>query len=137
MSKDIVVPPGMSPRLRCAIDFVSDANNAEELDDKITAASKAIEELEIFINCVKVYQKRFKSEADVEQPFANDIRYIYPENGSKELVVVTTNLEKPWVAVDEALEKLGISRMSIIKTEYSYVHDEEKGRLIKCRMSMA
>lgn len=69
--------------------------------------------------------------------FADDIRYIYPENGSKELVVVTTNLEKPWVAVDEALEKLGISRMSIIKTEYSYVQDEKEGRLIECRMIMA
>lgn len=137
MSKDIIPPRGMSPRLRCAIDLISDANNAEELDDKITAACKAIEELEIFINCVKVYQQRFKSEADVEQPFANDIRYIYPENGAKELVVVTTNLEKPWVAVDEALEKLGISRMGIIKTEYSYVQDGEKGRLIECRMLMA
>lgn len=133
--KDIIPPPGMSPRLRCAIDFVSSANNAEELDDKIAAAYKAIEELEIFINNVKVYQKRFKS--DVETPFADDIRYIYPENGSKELVVITTNLEKPWVAVDEALTKLGISRMGIIKTEYSYVHDEEKGRLIECRMLMA
>lgn len=137
MSKDIIPPPGMSPRLRCAIDFVSAANNAEELGDKIAAAYKAIEELEIFINCVKVYQKRFKSEADVEQPFAKDIRYIYPENDDKELVVVTTSLEKPWVAVDEALEKVGISRTDIIRTEYSYVHDEEKGRLIECRMLMA
>lgn len=73
---------------------------------------------------------------DVETPFANDIRYIYPENGSKELVVVTANLEKPWVAVDEALEKLGIPRMGIIKTEYSYVQDEEKGRFIECRMTL-
>lgn len=69
--------------------------------------------------------------------FADDAHYIYPENGSKELVVVTKNLEKPWVAVDEALEKLGISRMGIIKTEYSYVQDEEKGRFIECRMLMA
>lgn len=69
--------------------------------------------------------------------FADDIRYIYPENGSKGLVVVTTNLEKPWVAVDEALEKLGISRTDIIKTEYSYVQDGEKGRLIECRMVLA
>ena len=68
--------------------------------------------------------------------FADDIRYIYPENGSKELVVVTTNLEKPWVAVDEALEKVGISRTDIIKTEYSYLHDEKKGRFIECRMLM-
>lgn len=73
----------------------------------------------------------------MRKDFADDIRYIYPENGSKELVVVTTNLEKPWVAVDEALEKLGISRMSIIKTEYSYVQDEKEGRLIECRMIMA
>lgn len=69
--------------------------------------------------------------------FADDIRYIYPENGAKELVVVTTNLEKPWVAVDEALEKLGIPRTDIIRTEYSYVQDEEKGRFIECRMTMA
>lgn len=74
---------------------------------------------------------------DVETPFANDIRYIYPENGAKELVVVTTNMEKPWVAVDEALEKLGISRMGIIKTEYSYIQDGEEGRFIECRMTMA
>lgn len=134
MRKDIIPPPGMSPRLRCAIDLISDTNNAEELEDKVTAASKAIEELEIFINCVKVYQKRFKSET--EQPFANDIRYIYPENGFKELVVVTTNLEKPWVAVDEALEKLGIPRTNIVKTEYSYLQDEKKGRLIECRMTL-
>lgn len=69
--------------------------------------------------------------------FADDSRYVYPENGPKELVVVTTNLEKPWVAVDEALEKVGISRTDIIKTEYSYVHDKEKGRVIECRMLMA
>lgn len=69
--------------------------------------------------------------------FADDIRYIYPENGPRELVVITENLEKPWVAVDEALEKLGISRTDIIKTEYSYVHDEKEGRLIECRMLMA
>lgn len=69
--------------------------------------------------------------------FADDIHYIYPENGAKELVVVTTNLEKPWVAVDEALEKLGISRTDIIKTEYSYVQDEKKGRFIECRMTLA
>lgn len=74
---------------------------------------------------------------DVETPFADDIRYIYPENGPKELVVVTTNLEKPWVAVDEALEKVGIPRTGIVKTEYSYLHDEEKGRFIECRMLMA
>lgn len=69
--------------------------------------------------------------------FADDIRYIYPENGPKELVVITTNLDKPWVAVDEALEKVGISRTDIIKTEYSYVQDGEKGRVIECRMLMA
>lgn len=68
--------------------------------------------------------------------FADDIRYVYPENGTKELVVVTENLEKPWVAVDEALEKVGIPRTSIIKTEYSYVQDEKKGRLIECRMTL-
>lgn len=69
--------------------------------------------------------------------FADDIRYIYPENGAKELVVVTANLEKPWVAVDEALKKVGIPRTDIIKTEYSYLHDEEKGRVIECRMKLA
>lgn len=74
---------------------------------------------------------------DVDQPFADDIRYIYPEDGSKELVVTTTNLEKPWVVVDEALEKVGISRTDIIRTEYSYVQDEKEGRFIECRMTMA
>lgn len=69
--------------------------------------------------------------------FTDDIRYVHPEYGPNELVVITANLEKPWVAVDEALEKLGISRMDIIKTEYSYLHDEEKGRFIECRMTMA
>lgn len=69
--------------------------------------------------------------------FADDIRYVYPENSPKELVVVTTNLDKPWVAVDEALEKVGISRTSIIKTEYSYLHDEKEGRFIECRMKLA
>lgn len=68
---------------------------------------------------------------------ADDIRYICPENGFKELVVTTTNLEKPWVAVDEALETVGIPRTDIIKTEYSYVQDGEKGRIIECRMLMA
>lgn len=68
--------------------------------------------------------------------FADDIHYVYPEDGPKELVVVTTNLEKPWVAVDEVLEKVGISRTDIIKTEYSYILDEEKGRLIKCYMTL-
>mgnify|MGYP000881855022 CR=1 FL=1 len=135
MSKDIVVPHGMSPRLRCAIDLISDANNAEELDDKITAASKAIEELEIFIRNVKIYQSKAKRVCEI--PFATETYYVYPEDGPNELVVVTANLEKPWVAVDEALVRLGISRMSIITTEYSYVHDKEKGRLIECRMTMA
>lgn len=69
--------------------------------------------------------------------FADDIRYIYPEDGPKELVVITENLEKPWVAVDEALEKVGISRTDIVKTEYSYLRDEEKGRFIECRMVLA
>lgn len=69
--------------------------------------------------------------------FADDIRYIYPEGGPKELVVTTANLDKPWVAVDKALEKLGISRTDIVKTEYSYVHDEKEGRFIECRMLMA
>ena len=69
--------------------------------------------------------------------FADDIRYVYPEDGAKELVVVTENLEKPWVAVDEALEKVGISRTDIIKTEYSYVQEEKEGRFIECRMTMA
>lgn len=68
--------------------------------------------------------------------FADDIRYVYPEDGPKELLVVTANLEKPWVAVDEALEKVGISRTSIIRTEYSYVQDEKEGRLIECRMTL-
>ena len=134
MSKDIVVPHGMSPRLRCAIDFVSDANNAEELDDKIAAAHKAIEELEIFIRNVNIYQSKAKRVH--EKPFATESHYISPEDGPNELVVITANLEKPWVTVDEILEKLGISRMCIITTEYSYVHDEEKGRLIKCRMTL-
>ena len=69
--------------------------------------------------------------------FADDIRYIYPEDGPHELVVITENLEKPWVAVDEALEKVGISRTDIIKTEYSYLHDEKEGRFIECRMVLA
>lgn len=73
----------------------------------------------------------------MSKDFVDDIRYIYPEDGPSELVVVTANLEKPWVAVDEALEKVGIPRMSIIRTEYSYVHDEEKGRFIECRMVLA
>nr|DAJ16182.1 MAG TPA: hypothetical protein [Siphoviridae sp. cttiG1] len=134
MSKDIVVPRSMSPRLRCAIDFVSNANNAEELNDKITAASKAIEELTIFIKNVKVYQAKAKRVCEI--PFATESHYISPEDGPNELVVITANLEKPWVAVDEALEKTGISRTDIITTEYSYVHDEEKGRLIECRMTL-
>lgn len=69
--------------------------------------------------------------------FADDTRYVYPENGPKELVVITENLEKPWVAVDEALEKLGIPRTDIVRTEYSYIHDEKEGRLIECRMKLA
>lgn len=73
---------------------------------------------------------------DLETPFATESHYISPEDGPNELVVITANLEKPWVAVDEVLEKLGISRTDIITTEYSYVHDEEKGRLIKCRMTL-
>ena len=69
--------------------------------------------------------------------FVDDTHYVYPENGPKELVVITTNLEKPWVPVDEALEKLGIPRTDIIKTEYSYLHDEKEGRIIECRMTLA
>lgn len=134
MREGIVTPHGMSPRLRCAIDFISNANNAEELDDKITAAHKAIEELEIFIKNAKVYQAKAKRVS--EKPFATETHYIYPEDRPNELVVITANLEKPWVAVDEVLVKLGISRMSIITTEYSYLHDENEGRLIECRMTL-
>lgn len=68
---------------------------------------------------------------------ADDIHYVYPEDGPRELVVITANLEKPWVAVDEALEKLGISRTDIIKTEYSYLYDEKEGRFVECRMVLA
>lgn len=134
MRKDIDVPRGMSPRLRCAIDFISNANNAEELDDKIKAAHKAIEELEIFMKNVRVYQAKAKRVR--EKPFATETHYVYPEDRPNELVVITANLEKPWVAVDEVLVKLGISRMSIITTEYSYIHDEKEGRLIECRMTL-
>lgn len=42
--------------------------------------------------------------------------------------------EQPFA--DEALEKVGIPRTDIIKTEYSYVHGEEKGRFIECRMTL-
>ncbi len=58
---------------------------------------------------MKVYQQRVSSQADVEQPFANDIRYIYPENGAQELVVAP-QIWMSLAAVDEALEKLGISQ---------------------------
>ena len=69
--------------------------------------------------------------------FADDIHYVYPEDGPKELVVITANLEKPWIAVNEALEKTGISRTDIIRTKYSYIQDEKEGRIIECRMIMA
>lgn len=48
---------------------------------------------------------------DVEQPFVNDIRYIYPEGGPRELVVVTENLEKPWVAVDKLKKTQRIEKL--------------------------
>lgn len=134
MSKYIDKPEGMHPQLRYAIDCMSNAHYAYNSDERISSASSAIEALETYIHCEKIRKER--SESKPEQPFVDDIRYIYPENGDKELVVVTTNLEKPWVAVDEALEKLGIPRIGIIKTEYSYVQDGEKGRVIECRMTL-
>lgn len=72
----------------------------------------------------------------MSKDIATETHYIYPEDRPNELVVTTANLEKPWVAVDKILEKLGISRMSILSTEYSYVHDEKEGRLIECRMTL-
>lgn len=134
MRKYIDKPEGMHPQLRYAIDCMSNAHYAYNSDERISSASSAIEALETYIHYEKIRKER--SESKPEQPFVDDIRYIYPEDGPKELVVVTTNLEKPWVAVDEALEKVGISRTDIIRTEYSYLHDEEKGRFIECRMTL-
>ena len=135
MRKYIDKPEGMHPQLRYAIDCMSNAHYAYNSDERIGSAASAIEALETYIHCEKIRKER--SAKNPEQPFADDIRYIYTEDGPKELVVVTANLEKPWVAVDEALEKLGIPRTDIIRTEYSYVQDEEKGRVIECRMLMA
>lgn len=135
MRKYIDKPDGMHPQLRYAIDCMSNAHYAYNSDERIGSASSAIEALKTYIHCEKIRKER--SESKPEQPFTDDIRYVYPENGAKELVVVTTNLEKPWVAVDEALEKVGISRTDIIKTEYSYLHDEKEGRFIECRMTLA
>ncbi len=72
----------------------------------------------------------------MSKDIATEAHYVYPEDRPNELVVITANLEKPWVAVDEVLEKVGIPRTDIIKTEYSYIHNEEKGRLIECRMTL-
>lgn len=135
MRKYIDKPEGMHPQLRYAIDCMSNAHYAYNSDERISSAASAIEALETYIHYEKIRKERSKSKP--ERPFADDIRYIYPEDGPKELVVVTTNLEKPWVAVDEALEKAGISRTDVVKTEYSYLHDEEKGRFIECRMVLA
>lgn len=129
MRKDINVPRGFAPRLRCAVDFVSDANNAELLEDKIDAAQQAIGELERFVKDTKEYQKRFKS-------FIEKTRYQYAEGHPPMLVVTTTNLEKPWVGVDKILANIGISRDAVMVTEYSYIHDEKKGRSIECRMTL-
>lgn len=134
MCKYIDKPEGMHPQLRYAIDCMSNAHYAYNSDERISSAASAIEALETYIHYEKIRKER--SESKPEQPFADDIRYVYPENGPKELVVITANLEKPWVAVDEALEKVGISRTDIIKTEYSYVQDGEKGRVIECRMTL-
>ena len=135
MRKYIDKPEGMHPQLRYAIDCMSNAHYAYNSDERISSAASAIEALETYIHFEKMRKERSKSKT--EQPFADDIRYIYPEGGPRELVVITENLDKPWVAVDEALEKVGIPRTDIIKTEYSYVQDGEKGRVIECRMIMA
>lgn len=135
MSKYIDKPDGMHPKLRYAVDCMSNAHYAYNSDERISSAVAAIEALETYVHYEKIRKDRSESKPD--QPFANDIRYIYPEDGAHELVVITANLEKPWVAVDEALEKLGIPRTSIIRTEYSYVQDEKEGRFIECRMTMA
>ena len=135
MRKYIDKPEGMHPQLRYAIDCMSNAHYAYNSDDRISSAVAAIEALETYIHCEKIRKER--SAKNPEQPFVDDIRYVYPENGPRELVVITENLEKPWVAVDEALEKVGIPLTDIVKTEYSYLHDEEKGRFIECRMVLA
>lgn len=134
MRKYIDKPEGMHPQLRYAIDCMSNAHYAYNSDERIGSAASAIEALETYIHCEKIRKERSKSKP--EQPFVDDIRYIYPEDGPRELVVITENLDKPWVAVDEALEKVGIPRTDIVRTEYSYVHDEEKGRFIECRMTL-
>lgn len=134
MRKYIDKPEGMHPQLRYAIDCMSNAHYAYNSDERVSSAVAAIEALETYIHCEKIRKERSKS--NTEQPFADDIRYIYPEGGPRELVVVTANLEKPWVAVDEALEKVGIPRTDIVRTEYSYLQDEEKGRFIECRMTL-
>lgn len=132
MRKYIDKPEGMHLQLRYAIDCMSNAHYAYNSDERISSAVAAIEALETYVDYEKIRKER--SESKSEQPFVDDIRYVYPEGGPRELVVITANLEKPWVAVDEALEKVGIPRTDIIKTEYSYLHDEEKGRCIECRM---
>lgn len=135
MRKYIDKPDGMHPQLRYAIDCMSNAHYAYNSDERISSAVAAIEALETYIRYEKIRKER--SEPKPEQPIVDDIRYVYPEGGPRELVVTTANLEKPWVAVDEALEKVGIPRTDIVKTEYLYLHDEEKGRVIECRMVLA
>lgn len=136
MRKDIATPHGMSPQLRYAIYCLSTAHYADDLDDKIGSVKAAIDALETFIHYTKIHKKRFGPASESEQPFEDDARYVFPENHPPSIVVITANLEKPWVAVDEALEKLGIPHNALMVTEYSYIHDEKEGRLIECRMTL-
>ena len=64
------------------------------------------------------------------------VSYHFTPGRLLELHITTSNIEKPWLALDMVLKDLHIAQNTIESTEYSYIHDEKKGRSILCVVTL-
>ena len=54
----------------------------------------------------------------------------------QQIHITTSNMSKPWLAVDMVLNDLEIDRDTVESPVYEYVYDKKKGRLIKCVVTL-
>ncbi len=104
--KDII-PPRYGPGCAALLISYLMLTTLKELDDKIAAACKTHRGTGIFINCVKVYQQRFKSGGRCRTTICKRHPLYLSENGAQELVVVQIWISLGF-AVDEALRRSSV-----------------------------
>lgn len=66
----------------------------------------------------------------------DDVRFWLTAGLQQHIHITTSNMSKPWLAVDMVLNDLEINRDDIESTVYEYVYDKKKGRLIKCVVTL-